>query len=253
MKRSAGIVICFLCFLFGGGKSFAQSDSARAKLYRPNSIKLNLTSNVLYSPSIILSYERTLNEHSTLVFEAGNVRLPSLGGIYPLGLKEINETKKTGFMVAADYRMYFRRENKFTAPHGLYWGPYASYYSFKNERLLSTDDTTVATGELNFITTIQATSLGVNLGYQFSLWKDRIVIDMLMFGPSFTYYKAKLRLDGDIDVNEQNQYLQDLLNFMIDSFPVIKDLVENQEISSNGTADLFFAGYRYSVKAGFRF
>jgi hypothetical protein len=76
---------------------------------------------------------------------------------------------------------------------------------------------------------------------------------MILMGPSITYYNANLKLDGNIDPNEKNQYLQDLLNLMIDSFPVLKDLVDNQELSSNGTADLFFAGFRYSVKAGFRF
>ena len=156
-------------------------------------------------------------------------------------------------MVAADYRLYFKHENKYAAPHGLYWGPYFSYYHFKNDRLLVAADTSVATGQLDFITNVQATSLGIDLGYQFSLWKDRLVIDMLMMGPSITYYNANLKLDGNIDPNEKNEYLQDLLNFMIDNFPVLKDLVNNQEVSSNGTADLFFAGFRYSVKAGFRF
>ena len=253
MKGSAALVIFMVCFFVGAGKSFAQTDTGKAKLFRPNSIKLNLTSNVLYFPSVILSYERTLNSHSSVAIEAGNVRLPSLSESFPLGLSEISEVKKTGYMVGADYRMYFKHENKYAAPHGLYWGPYFSYYHFHNDRLLTAMDTSVATGQLNFLTTVQATSLGIDLGYQFSLWKDRLVIDMLMMGPSITYYNAKLELDGNIDPNEKNEYLQDLLNFMIDNFPVLKDLVNNQEISSNGTADLFFAGFRYSVKAGFRF
>jgi len=185
--------------------------------------------------------------------EAGYITLPKLIGSASSDFNVSDESSRSGFKMDADFRFYFKKENKFAAPHGLYWGPYAAYYYFKNERTLTALDTSIATGTLNLTTTIQSPQLGVELGYQFSLLKDHMTIDLLLAGPAVAWYKAKLSLTGDYDLNEENAYLNDLLKFLIDNFPLMGNLVEDKEVSTKGVADLFAVGFRYSVSVGYRF
>lgn len=233
--------------------SAQQTDSTHKKLFRPNNIKINLTSFALYRPNLLISYERVLAPHKTFSVEAGYVQLPKLVESIGSDFNIQDEGQKSGFKIDADFRFYFRKENKYEAPHGLYWGPYAAYYYFHNQRTLTALDTTIATGSLELTSTIQTPQLGLELGYQFSVLKDHMTIDMLLGGPALALYKAKLSLSGNFDPNEENEYLNDLLNLLIQNFPLIGNLVSNKEVDTKGVADLFSVGFRYSVSVGYRF
>ena len=74
-----------------------------------------------------------------------------------------------------------------------------------------------------------------------------------MIGPGLAWYSATLKLKGDFDVNQENKYLQALYDYMLANFPLVGELSNGAEVKENGRADLFFAGWRYSVSAGFRF
>ena len=232
---------------------YAQNDSTDKRLTHRNNIKLNLTTNIFYRPSFVMAYERTIKPHQTLQIEGGYTEFPfSLPNILPSNIIIEENKKKSGFKVAIDYRFYFKKENKYEAPHGLYWGPFLGYYHFRNERTVSVTDTSFATGKLNFISTLDFPQVGVNIGYQFVVAK-RISIDMNLFGPSITYYKFKVNLDGDFNANKENEYLQELYEVLLSSLPLLGTLVSDQQVTSDGVADLFFMGFRYSVSAGFRF
>ncbi len=237
----------------GGSKLQNSTDSISKKLLYPNNFKFSLTSNLAFSPSAIFSYERSLKQYQTISLKAGYITFPQIVKTRdPDSIYFESEVKRSGYTFGADYRFYFKKENKFDAPHGLYWGPFIDYTSFTNKRSVSFPDTSFATGTLDFTGKLKILQAGINLGYQFVI-RDRITIDMNLFGPAIALYGASLTLDGQFDLNEEDEYLQKLYDYLIDNIPVVGELVNTGEIDSNGRATLFFAGFRYSVSAGFRF
>jgi hypothetical protein len=89
------------------------------------------------------------------------------------------------------------------------------------------------------------------VGYQFVL-NNRWTIDMVFAGPSFSYYKAKLGLEGNFTFDEndiQNEYLDKLL----EKFPGLKNIFEGETVSASGNANKWGAGYRYQVNLGYHF
>jgi hypothetical protein len=228
-------------------------DSLRSVLFRPNVIKLNLSANVLYSPAFLVAYERALTSNKSFSVEAGYVTFPKILPNLGDSIGFLEKISAGGFKIDADFRFYLKKENCHQAPHGFYIAPYIAYYHFKNVSGFTPQDTAFATGQLDFTFTLKSPQIGGELGYQFSLWKDKLTIDLLLLGPSIAYYHAKLGLSGNFDINEESEYLNDLLDHLSENFPVFGDLVENKEVSTSGIADLFYGGFRYSVSAGFRF
>ena len=246
------LIFLFLVSIYSNAES---NDSSKAKLKYPNNIKLNISSPILYSPSFVFSYERLVNSHQSFSVIGGYVTFPQIIRSLPDSINFEETKSRSGYRVGGDYRFYFKKENKYLAPHGLYWGPFADYYYFNNKRTISVIDTTFATGSLDFDGKLALLQVGVGMGYQFSLIKDRMTIDLSLFGPAFAYYKANLSLKGDFDAKLEDEYLQDLFDYMINNFPLLGELASNKdkELSSSGVADLFFAGFRYSIWVGFRF
>lgn len=228
-------------------------DSLRSILFRPNVIKLNLSANVLYSPAILVTYERVLTPNKSFSVEAGYVTFPKILPTLRDSIRLLEKISSSGYKLDADFRFYLKKENCHQAPHGFYIAPYVAFYHFKNVSGFTPQDTSFATGQLDFTFKLNTPQIGGELGYQFSLWKDRLTIDLLLFGPSIAYYHAKLGLSGTFDINEEDEYLNDLLAYLTENFPVFGDLVSEREVSTSGIADLFSGGFRYSVSAGFRF
>lgn len=250
-KELIAIVVFFLAF-FSSAQA-QKADSLPTKLFRPNNIKFNLSSNILYHPALLFSYERVVTPHQSFSAEAGFVQFPKIfGGVLP-GFNFFDESKKGGFKIGGDYRFYLARENKHQPPHGLYIGPFIAYYHFFSDRNLSVTDTSIATGVLALHTTFDFLQAGAQMGYQFSFLHDRMTLDFVLIGPALSYYSAVLNLDGDINPDEENETLQQLLDFMADNFPLFNDLTGDHTVKSNGRADVFGPGFRYAIYAGFRF
>jgi hypothetical protein len=248
--RFVGIIVYIL--LFAITTSGQAPDSAKKKLQYPNTVKLNLTSMIEFSPSVVVAYERLVKPSQSFSVMGGFVTFPISLRDLPDSINLVESKSRSGYRIGGEYRFYFKKENRYEAPHGLYWGPYLDYFHFKNERIISIEDTTFAHGDLDFSGIVGFAQVGVNIGYQFVI-KKRFTIDMTMFGPGVAYYRAKLKLDGNFDVDQENAYLEALYDFLLNNFPFIGDLTEDREVDSKGRADLFFAGFRYSICAGFRF
>lgn len=227
-------------------------EAGEIKFANSNVLKLNLTANIIYSPALLVNYERSVNSHQSFSVEAGYVKFPQLLHAFPDSIGISNSRKSNGYKIGGDYRFYFKKENKFDAPHGLYWGPYVAYYHFNNERSFVATDTSFAQGNLDFNAKIQTLHAGVQLGYQFMI-KNRLAIDLVLLGPALAYYGFDVKVDGKLNLNEEDELLNDLYHFLVDSFPLLGDLAEEKQISSSGRADLFAGGFRYTVSIGYRF
>jgi Protein of unknown function (DUF3575) len=236
--------ICLLSvILFSGTQLKAQSDSTRK-----NTIKLDLTSYWLYRNAIVFSYERTVKPSQTFVVTAGVQQFPSLGTLDSIDVTQSKRANGTKF--GAEYRFYLKKENKYSAPHGVYLGPYFSYLNFKNTRGIEVNnDGTIEKGDLT--TKLSVVNIGVQLGYQFVI-NNRWTLDFVFVGPSISNYFAKMNLDGNFTFDREDVE-NEVIDALIQKFPGLEDLINDKEISDNGKISTWGYGYRYQFQIGYHF
>jgi hypothetical protein len=183
------------------------------KPYHRNVIKFNPTPMLLFSEvrNFTLSYERLITRNQSLAVQAGYLLLPKLKFLDKLDkIVTFAPKEKYGINLALDYRYYLFPRNKRPAPDGLFIGAFVSYYGFKFENHLDLVKTTILNdgiihGKLNVV------NIGAHLGYQFIFWK-RFSLDLLMLGPSYSFYSGELGISGGLDpalVEEIDQELVD--------------------------------------------
>jgi Protein of unknown function (DUF3575) len=229
----------------------AQSkDSVRRMKIWKNIIKVNLTSNVIYR-SPLIEYERIVKKNQSFSVQVGLIALPFGSSRNSDSLHYQSSVKKIGYSATVDYRFYLAKENKDPAPHGVYIGPYVSYYHFDNERNMqigNSPEPLLLKSKLDII------SIGGQLGYQFVLGKrKRWTIDCIVIGPSITKYKVDMSLNGTIDPSQINDDLSKILQGVANQFPLVGNLLNKQTVNFTGKAETWSAGLRYSIHAGFRF
>ncbi len=225
--------------------------------YHRNVIKFNPTPMLLFSEvrNITLSYERMINNTMSLSLQAGYLILPKLIGdtLSPAGVPVavLTNRSKYGVNMALDYRYYPFSRNRRPAPDGLYIGAYASYYGFRfsnNFDILHTtvDQNGAFKGQLNVV------NLGMSLGYQFIFWK-RFSLDMLLFGPSFSYYHGKLNVSGELDPDQIEGIDQEVVDMILSRFPLLKSIFSKDGLTFTGNRTQTSIGFRYSIQLGFHF
>jgi hypothetical protein len=218
---------------------------------RKNGIKLDVTSHLLYRSAFILSYERVLKPNQTFAVMAGYQQFPKLTSLGS-GIESTKDGERTGFKVGGEYRFYLKKENKYLAPHGVYIGPYLSYLYFKNERNIQVTSETGTVTDAYLKSNINVVNVGFQAGYQFVI-NDRFTIDLTFIGPSMARYGAKFQLDGNFDVDEEQEYQNEILKALVDRFPMLDDLIKDKEVDANGRSNSWSFGYRYQVLLGYRF
>ncbi len=217
-----------------------------------NSIKLNVTSRLLYEKAFMLGYERVINKHQSVNIFGGYQEFP-LNGSFRLSNASVADVKKkSGYSFGADYRFYLSSENKYNAPRGLYLAPFFSFYQFGSDRTLTHTDTAGTNRSTNLNTKISFLNVGGELGYQFILWK-RLVIDAVMFGPAVTNYKFKARLQADIPGLDSNEALQEVIDALKEKLPLLDELTKDEGVNRSGTEAFWAIGFRYNISIGFRF
>lgn len=242
------IALCsFLLFLLGVLHAQAQQDTA---FNRPNTIKINLISSALYDRSLVLSYERITKPNQSFGVMAGFVRFPDLRSLTNIAV--VDEHQRNGIVVGGEYRFYLKKENKFNAPHGVYIGPYANFYQFKNERSLRIDsEDGMSTSEADFTSDINVLNIGAQLGYQFVI-NNRWTIDMIFAGPSVSRYSAKLSLDGNFDLPE-DEVEDEIIDALFDRFPLLEEIVSEGSVNLHGKNSTWSGGFRYQLNVGYHF
>jgi hypothetical protein len=247
IRHAFAFLVCVMSFTLVKGQS---KDSLRTAKDYKNIIKLNLTSNILYSLPLI-EYERIVKKNQSFSVQVGIVSLPFGKSSTADSLYFQSDVKKSGYSLTADYRFYLASENKDPAPHGVYIGPYFGYYQFDNERTMRIGS---SPSPIVLNSKIQVVSIGVQLGYQFVLGKQkRWTLDCIVVGPSLTNYNANLKLTGNVDPAKIDEALKKILDGVANRFPIVGDLLKERTADFKGSADSWTAGFRYSMHLGFRF
>lgn len=219
--------------------------------YKKNIIKWNLTPFILWdSRNINLSFERVLKPHRSFSVNAGIFLLPT-SGIYD-SLNIQNAVKQSGFSISGDYRFYFKNRNLKQAPDGLYWGPYASFHHYQFENNISVLNNPNIQGGLILDGNFNIISAGVEIGYQFII-KERLSIDLVFMGPSLSLYEGGLKLDGKIESEEYEDYLNAIRDILISKLPYLGELINEGEFNDKGASASLGFGLRYLIQIGYRF
>lgn len=243
------ITITFL--LLGFNTMYANNtDSTKV---RKNIIRWNLTPVFVVGPkSIVLGYERVLKNNQSFSFNMGYLETTPFTNREGDPIQFFDESKKGGMDMSIDYRFYFKKRNKFPAPDGLYWGPYASYYGIWQDASMNLIDnntiknTTHVKGRLNMY------NFGLQLGYQFII-KNRFSIDLILMGPSFSYYDMKMDLNFHKDIDVNDPFYKDLMEAIGTSYPAIAQFIKNKSFEASGRLKFGYYGFRYGIQLGYLF
>jgi hypothetical protein len=251
-------VFCFLAMLIISLQGFCQkkTDTVPPRYPEPihkNVIKFNPTPMLLWSNvrNLTFSYERLVTNNQSFTFQAGYLEFPAIFSDTIARIVAITSRSKWGMNLGAEYRFYPLSRNRRPAPDGLYIGPYASYYGFHFSNGFDVLNTTIdqnakVTGNIHIV------NVGLSLGYQFIFWK-RFSLDMLLFGPSFSYYSADMRFEGSLDETQIEDINDDVIAELKRRFPIISTLISGETLHRSGARAALSLGFRYSVQFGFHF
>lgn len=232
-------------------KGYVFPDSTK---YRKNVIKWNLTPFILWSKkNINIGYERVLSPYRSFSVNAGYFELPKFLGDVRDSLSIESSNKRAGLTVSADYRFYFKTLNKKMAPNGLYWGVFTSYYHYQTENEVSVIDNLAIQGSLKLGVKANVFNAGVQLGYQFVVWKDRMTIDVIFMGPSISAYALDFDLSGDIAIDEEDEYVKAIFDILSARIPGFDQLTTEGSLTASDVNVSMGYGLRYMIQIGFRF
>jgi len=247
-------ILFFWMLLFPLSMMAEQNDSVSParEPYHKNVIKFNPTPMILWDlRNITFSYERILSPRQSVSLELGYLVMPRLFDDTISSLINITSHQKQGVNVTMEYRFYLTRLNVRPIPAGLYIGPYLTYYGYRFRNgleILNPNDSTNGMLEGNY----WSFNLGIELGYQFVFWK-RWTLDMVLVGPSVSYYGGKTQIAGNLSAEEIEQINEDLYDRLVERFPAIQVLSTDKTYKQTGKLDIFRMGFRYLVQIGFHF
>lgn len=200
----------------------------------------------------VMGYERTIGKHQSFSVHLGTFSLGKAININTDSIKDITkDIKSRGLSFSGDYRFYLSKENKYNSPRGVYIGPYFAYNSF-NRTFDIQANTASFTGQMNADLLFRVTTFGFQLGYQFVFW-DRVSLDMILFGPGVSFYKAKVDLDTDLDPDDESEFFTELNEKLQEKIPGYSLVVKPGSFEKSGSVNTTSLGYRYIVMLGFRF
>lgn len=222
------------------------------KHVRKNIIRFNLTSPLIFSKDyLVIGYERVIKENQSFSINVGQFALDGFGGPISesLDLERNNDDK--GFNTSIDYRFYLGQVNKYSAPRGVYIGPYYSYNHFERGNVWNFEGETYQ-GQVNTDLTLNFHTIGFQLGYQFIFW-DRVALDLVLIGPGIANYSAKVGLDTSMSPEDEALFFQELNEFLADKIPGYDQVIEPGEFERKGSFNTTTAGFRYMIHLGYRF
>jgi hypothetical protein len=248
-KMIAFVLPAFLlCQLSANGQEVKDSTKKAFK----NTIRINLTSPMIFSTRyLVIGYERILMHNQSFSINAGRFALPNFvqTNFDSLQLKRGSSDK--GFTIAADYRFYLTKENKYNAPRGVYIGPYYSFASFERVNTWSMN-TANMNGELKTDMKLNLNMVGAQLGYQFVI-KNRIALDLIFMGPGVWFYNLKTTVSSSLSAADESLLFEKLNEILAAKLPGHEILIQPGQYQKTGAVRAYSAGFRYLIHIGFRF
>jgi len=224
-------------------------DSIKEQL-RLNVIKWNLTPLIWSYKNLNVSYERVTSSHGSFSVNAGYFVLPTMSLADSFNIKK--NSKSFGFSVSGDKRYYFKKRNPDYAPDGLYWGIFGSVHYYEFESSFRVLDSEVASGDLILDGHLGILSAGVELGYQF-VFKNNLTVDLIFMGPAISGYSGGLGISGDLQVDEDSEYIKAIYDMLVSKYPGVDKLLNDKSIKDNGAVFSISGGLRYMIQVGYRF
>lgn len=247
------IVVFILALLFTSLVSEGQTAATDSTKQRKNIVRLSLTQPLLFgSNNIILGYERVIKPYQSMSLNVGLTSMPKLISVdLDSSFNITKDSKASGYNVSLDYRFYLQKENKFRAPRGIYIGPYAYLYTLDR----NTDWNFQEGGVAKNFSTLQKLRIygaGVELGYQFILWK-RLAIDLVMIGPGLSRYSLEATIDGELTLDERQEAVDALKAWIDAKYPGMDIVWGDKQVDVDGRVNSTSFGYRYLIQVGFLF
>jgi hypothetical protein len=244
------IVLFFFIVLFWPFSGIGQEKDSIRMPDHLNVIGLNPTPMMVCNNlrNITLVYERLIKPNQSLVFQLGYLELTAALGDSLPQTTTFQRNSSSGMNASFQYRFYLQHLNTHQAPFGLYIGPYASYYGvrFKNSYSLKNSNPVLSE---NVTSTYSLYNLGVGLGYQF-VFAGKFTLDMLVFGPSLTYFVHNKSSEGNISTKEDAVISDQLETANTRRYPLFTQFIEQYGNSSSAELTTFF---RYSITIGYHF
>lgn len=218
---------------------------------RKNVIRYNISSPVLFGfdKTFILGYERLIKKNQSLSFNVGTTALPGRGFGESEDFEVVRDMKNNGYNFSADYRFYLGKLNKYSAPRGVYIGPYYSMNLWQRQSEWRTKNTgDIVDTKVN----VNLHMAGLQLGYQF-LFYNRFTLDLVLIGPGVGFYSVKSETTGTL-TEEQLELLQKaVIDRLQQRFPGFNVIFDGKKLDSQGTLTTNSIGFRYLIHIGVAF
>lgn len=256
-KSFINLLLCSLLFAIGSLQLSAQASDS---VYKPerefkNTIRFNITNPLIFGgKSLIFGYERQLKNSRSFSINIGQAAIPSLENGFSDEFRAKTVLSDKGFHISGDYRFYLSSLNKFSAPRGVYVGPYYSYNTFSKGHSWEYTGETNNAKSLESDMDLRIHTVGVELGYQFVFWK-RFSVDLILMGPGVAGYKIKATANGNLTDEERELFFEKLNQALKDKFPGYSGSLgeNNGEFEKTGSRSTTSLGFRYMVNVGYRF
>ena len=242
--------IFFILYVFMY-QSFAQDSLFISN--KKNTIRWDPTPMFLVGPkSVVLGYERIISPFQSASINIGTLVKKPFTDEYGNTIHLLDESHTGGMLLSLDYRFYFKKRNKKPAPDGIYWGPYFSYYNIWFEGKSEILKNGISVNTVYIDADLKMINLGMQLGYQFVI-KDRFTIDLILMGPSYSFYSAKIKFAADIQLNEDSEFYEDIKKLLASIAPGLNTILDEQSLDSSGRLKFGYYGFRYFVQFGYLF
>jgi hypothetical protein len=225
-------------------------DSTKKNL--KNTVHVNISNPLIFGDKYnVIGYERVIKNYQTVILNAGRFSFPKFGSSSDSSMQLQKDYHDKGYHVSVEYRFYLKKENKYTAPRGIYIGPYYAYNYFERENtwVLNTDN---FNGELTSDLKLNMHFIGAQIGYQFVFWR-RLSLDIIFMGPGVWFFNFKTKLNTTLSDENQALIYQKLNELLNDKFPGYSLAFDNSDFQKSGSVNTGMVGMRIVINAGFRF
>ncbi len=247
------ITLSFLSSVLSGqqAKDSIQQAKDSIKSFK-NTVRFNITNPLIFGNKYsVFGYERVVNRSQSFSIDIGRFSMPKFVNINTDSINVGHNYRDKGFTIAADYRFYLRKENKYNSPRGIYIGPYYSFIYFDRNNTWSMNTSNFA-GNVNTDLRMNLNLIGAQLGYQFVI-KKRIALDLILMGPGLWFYDIKASLKTTLNAEDEAALFQKLNEIIASKLPGHEILIRPGDIKASGTSRSAFPGFRYMAHLGFRF